>query len=163
MADGHAAFPCDPGQKNTTVEVFAQKLGRSALLPEREAACDDFRQANQAAISLDQVRAEHQAELVQRKRAGPFCGPDMRQDAFGQLCDDEIVFAYSELVYPDRLDLVIARNLVEAFARHMVMDVVKSAVDRAYRMRFQVYYACAVGGNEGDFNPPVVDIEFIAS
>jgi hypothetical protein len=75
MADGHAAFMRDPGHKNTTIEVFAQKLGRPALLPGREAACGDFRQANQAAISLEQVRAEHQAELVQRKRA---CGPDMR-------------------------------------------------------------------------------------
>src|SRR5467141_3787335 len=97
------------------------------------------------------------------KRAGPRCGPNMRQDIFGQLCDGEIVFAYSELVYPDRLDLVIARNLVEAFARHVVMDIVKSTVDRAYRMRFQVYYACAAGGNEWNLNPPAVDIEFVAS
>ena len=78
MADGHAAFPRDPGQKNTTIQVFAQKLGRPALLPGREAACADFRQANQAAISLEQVSAEYQAELIQSKRAGPFCGPDLR-------------------------------------------------------------------------------------
>src|ERR1700722_11005957 len=134
MADLHAAVPCDTGEKNSTIEVFAQKLGRPALLPGREAARADFRQANQAAISLDQVRTECQAELVQRKRARPFCGSNMRQDVFGQLCDDEIVFAYSELVGPDRLGLVIARNLVEAFSRHMVMDIVKSTVDRAYRM-----------------------------
>src|SRR5580692_3051948 len=135
MAEGHAAFLRDPGQKNSTIEVLAQKLGRPALLTGREAACGDFRQASQAAISLDQVRAEHQAELVQRKRAGPFRGPNMRQDVFGQLCDDEIVFAYSEPVYPDRLNFMIARDLVKAFARHMVMDIIKSTVDRAYRMR----------------------------
>ena len=64
MADGHAAFPCDPGQKNTTIEVFAKKLGRPALLPSREAACGDVRHANHAALGLEQVRAEHQAELV---------------------------------------------------------------------------------------------------
>jgi hypothetical protein len=45
MADEHAAFPRDPGQKNTTIEVFAQKLSRPALLPGREAACGDFREA----------------------------------------------------------------------------------------------------------------------
>jgi hypothetical protein len=27
--------------------------------------------------------------------------------------------------------------------------------------RLQVYYACAVGGNEWNFNPPVVDIGFL--
>jgi hypothetical protein len=51
MADGHAALPRDPGQMNTTIEVFAQKLGRAALQPGCEAACDDFRQANEAAMS----------------------------------------------------------------------------------------------------------------
>jgi hypothetical protein len=44
--------------------VFAKKLGRPALLPSREAACGDVRHANHAALGLEQVRAEHQAELV---------------------------------------------------------------------------------------------------
>jgi hypothetical protein len=59
MADGHSALSGDKFQKNSPVEVFAQKLGRAALLPGRKAVNGDFRQANQPAVGLEQMRAEH--------------------------------------------------------------------------------------------------------
>jgi hypothetical protein len=40
MTDGHAAFACDPGRKNTTIEVFVQRLGRPALLPRDPASTE---------------------------------------------------------------------------------------------------------------------------
>lgn len=75
----------------------------------------------------------------------------------------ERIHASPLLVYPDRFDLVIAGNLVQAFAPRMVTDIVKSTVDRACRTRRQVHYACAAGENEWNLNPPVVDSEFAAS
>jgi hypothetical protein len=95
--------------------------------------------------------------VIQRQRTGPFPGPYQWQNAFGQLRDDEVVFANAKLVSPDRLDLMIAGNIVETHARDVVMDIVESAIERANGIRLQVDDACSIGGNVGNRYPASVD------
>jgi len=118
--------------------MFSQYFGRAALLPRREAARLDRRQARYAAISLQKMSSENQAELIKSKDTWPILRPNKWESAFGQLRDDQVILTDRKFIALNGLDIVIPRNLVETLARQMIVHIVKPAIHEAHWVRLQV-------------------------
>src|SRR5208337_2300132 len=155
--------PGQSAQPNASVEARAQHLGGALRLPRCESAGHGLGQASQAAISLQQMGAEHEAELVYRQHARPVSGRSERQNGLGQLRNDQIVLADAELVILNRLDLMIPRNFIQALARHMIVDVVEAAIEGARETRLQVEDAGAELRYKGNIDFSTLDLQLVAS
>ena len=136
MADRHPALPCKRVQPHATIEPGSQHFGSPPRLPRGQPARHHLGQAGKPAIGLQDMRAEHQAELIDREQARPISRCRERQDVFRQLRDDQIILADPELEVLYWLDLMIARDFIQALARHVVMDIVECAIERAQERRF---------------------------
>jgi hypothetical protein len=124
MADRKAASLRQLGETHRAVELLANHLGRQPLLPGRQAASGQRRLPRQPGISLQDMGTEDQAQLIEHQRTGPVARAHQGQDPARELGYDGIVFADGEFIGADRLDTMIARDLVQPGSRHMIMDIV---------------------------------------
>src|SRR3981189_2602469 len=124
MTDRKAALLRELREPYSPVEVLAQQLCRTALLPRPKAADRNRGQCSPVCVLLEQMRAEHQIEVVQRQRRKPVRSSDEGKNALGQLGENQILLIARNLERLDGANAEICCDVVQALARHMKQAVV---------------------------------------
>src|SRR5579859_2806039 len=89
MADRQIARAREIDEANAAVEVLAQQLRRSTLLPGRKTPIELGASPPRRAVAVQDVRGDDQLELVEGQgRWRPFDAPQERQNALRDLRED---------------------------------------------------------------------------
>jgi hypothetical protein len=134
VADGESALSRNFGQPDSALQILVKKFRRASLLPGRKAAFGRPRRFLKYPVSMDDVRAEDEAELIEGQHRGSVAAAKERKDALGDLRQDQIVFEHCEPIIPHPAKPEIVGDVVEALTRNGVVDVVESAACPAARL-----------------------------
>ena len=112
MADGKSAFACNLRKPDPAMHVLVKKFRRSPLLPWRQTSlgtpscCVDY------AVSLEKMRAEDEAELIESQHRETVAPPKERKDAFGDLSHDQIVYEDCQAIVTHPAKTEILSNVI---------------------------------------------------
>src|SRR5690349_20469053 len=132
------------------VEFLPDHLVRPSLLPGGQAAALRQAHSRKAAVSLQNMRAENEAELIECERGCPVARADKRKNVPSELGDDDVILANCELIRANGLSSVVSRDLVEARFRYVIVHVIEAGSDPTDRIGLKIHYASPQCGNVGN-------------